>query len=126
MRYPTRVTPWILPVFLLLGLTRSRCFTEVSATGVRVKLGWLFDRQFDRSTIQGTASVGIPWYCGPGVHMDLRGRTFVTGAWGLGVEIQFAAPQATGWLYGGKCKRLVVTPQDAEALIEALAANVAV
>lgn len=120
MRYPTRITPWIFPLFLVMGVTRGRCFTEVTDFEVRVKLGWLFDRRFQRSAIARASVVPIPWYCGPGVHIDLRGRTFVTGAWGHGVELEFASAQATGWLYGRKCKRLVVTVQDTEALLAAL------
>jgi len=120
MRYPTRMTWWTLPVFLLMGVTRGRCFIEVSDIDVRVKLGWLFDRTYPRSTIRNVQAVSIPWYCGPGVHLDFRGRTFVTGAWGQGVELEFAPPQSVGGFFGGGSRRLVVTPDDVPALLAAL------
>ncbi len=120
MRYPTRMTWWILPVFLLMGVTRGRCFTEVSDDDVRVKLGWLFDHTYPRSTIRNVQAISIPWYCGPGVHLDFRGRTFVTGDWGEGVELEFAPPQTVGGFFGRKGNRVVVTPRAADALIAAL------
>lgn len=120
MRSPMRITPWILPLFLLMGLTRGRCFAEVTDSQVRVKLGWLFDRRFPLPAIARASLVSIPWYCGPGVHIDLRGRTFVTGAWGQGVEFEFTSAQTTSWLYGRRCTRLVLTPRDASALVAAI------
>ncbi len=121
-RFAAKLTWWILPVFLMMGVTPGRCFVEVRPAALQIRLGWLFNRSFSRDSIAGAEPVSVPWYCGPGVHLDFRGRVFVTGAFGRGVEIRFAAPQSISWLFGGRCSRLVVTPKDADGFVAALAA----
>jgi hypothetical protein len=118
-RFHIPLTWWILPVLLVMGVLPRRCFLEIFAGSMRVKFGWLFNRTIDMDRVECVRAVRVPWYVGPGVHIDSRWRIFVTGSYGDAVEIVLRPPHSVSF-WGLRARRIVVTARPTEAVVTAL------
>ena len=103
------------PLFVVLGMTPSRCYLELLPETVRVRMSWGFRADIARASIQGARRVPDAPHS-IGVH-GWRGHWIVNGAAGPLVELTLARPvpaRAVGVRIG--LKRLAVSVDDPERL----------
>ena len=74
----------------LIGMTRPRCYVEVDAQVVRVRMGWAFGADIPRSSVR-TATNDHDRVLGWGVH-GWRGKWLVNGSSSGIVRIEIDPP----------------------------------
>lgn len=69
MRFRIRYTPWLLPLFWVLGMGPGRSIVELDERELRVKMGWAFEARIPREAIRRWRRARLAWYA-IGVHGD--------------------------------------------------------
>ena len=115
-RIPIRYSPGKGMLLRLCGVPARAAYVEVDDSRVRVRMGWAFRAEFDRSRVESA-------YGAPNVHLTAgahgwRGRWLVNGASGPIVAIRLNGP-VRAWVLGFpvRLRELLVSVADPESLI---------
>jgi hypothetical protein len=107
----------------LVGITRRRSFVAIGTTDIDVHFGWAHFR-FARDAMAGASRVRGSWGYGVGIHTNYVDRLIVNGSLANLVEIRFSPPQRAWMLFPIRCQRLIVSLEDPEGFMAALAGPV--
>lgn len=106
-------------LFFVMGMTPGRSYLELAEDELLVRMAWAFHARVPRASITSARRVGDT--VNIGVH-GWRGRWIVNGAGGPMVAISIAPPaRARALGFGAKLSELLVSVDDPDALVAALA-----
>jgi len=121
-RFPIRFDPWYRALSTSLLLSPSSSYVDVLGDQVAVRMAWAFRARFPRSAVvSAAAQQRTP--LARGVH-SFAGRWLINGS-GEGIVAIDLAPRQRAFVIGFpvKLRQLLVSVEDPEGLIEALAAT---
>ena len=123
VRFPLLRSRLWQPLLLLFGGTRGRSYLEIDSETLTARFGWAFRYRFPLGDIEDATLVRrLPWYnYSVGWHSDLHGGILLVGAYKNLVEIRFRRRRWVWMLLPFPCKRLVVSLEEPQAFLDALA-----
>ncbi len=119
-RFPIRFDPpWAL-LFRALFMPPSQAFLEVDEARVRVRMSFGFAASFPRACVASVRPLGT-WVLSIGVH-GMAGRWLVNGSH-RGITVLELRPEQRARVLGFpvRLRQLMVSVEDPEALVRALA-----
>jgi hypothetical protein len=87
---------------------------------MRVRLGWLIDREFALADVADVAPDTWPVLGGLGLRSDLRRLVAVVGSYNGIVKVSFRAPQPVRVFIKVGCTQLFLSMKDPTGFIEAV------
>ena len=124
-RFPVLIRGRWWPLLMPFGVTQERAFVQVGERELRVCFGPLFDFRFPLEAVERAASARWPFWAGIGPRVDFRGTVAFVGAYEKTVEVRFKERQRVRMIVPVPCQRLVLSLEDPEGFIAALARRTA-
>ena len=113
------------PLLMPFGVTQERAFVQVGERELRVCFGPLFDFRFPLEEVERAAPARWPFWAGIGPRGGFRGTVAFVGAYEKTVEVRFKERQRVRMIVPVPCQRLVLSLEDPEGFIAALARRTA-
>lgn len=119
-RFAIRYSPWLRPLFLVLGTGPRFSWVEVRDDALEVRMGWVFRCVVPRASIGAARRERDVWWA-IGVHTDLRGRWLVNGS-AKGIVAVDVEPAGGARLFGipVKVRRLGLGLDDPDGFLAAV------
>jgi len=124
-RFPVLIRGRWWPLLMPFGVTQERAFVQVGEQELRVCFGPLFDYRFPLEAVEKAAPARWPFWAGIGPRVDFRGTVAFVGAYEKTVEVCFRERQRVRMIVPVPCQRLVLSLEDPEGFIAALARRTA-
>ena len=124
-RFPVLIRGRWWPLLMPFGVTQERAFVQVGERELRVCFGPLFDYRFPLEAVERAAPARWPLWAGIGPRVDFRGMVAFVGAYEKTVEVRFKERQRVRMIVPVPCQRLVLSLEDPEGFIAALARRTA-
>jgi hypothetical protein len=124
-RFPVLIRGRWWPLLMPFGVTQERAFVQVGERELRVCFGPLFDYRFPLEAVERVAPARWPFWAGIGPRVDFRGTVAFVGAYEKTVEVRFKERQRVRMIVPVPCQRLVLSLEDPEGFIAALARRTA-
>lgn len=97
MRFAIRVDPMWRPLLLVGGVARVNSYVELTESGIRFRLGLLFDRVVPYADVKAVFPRSWPFLYGIGWRSNLRGVIGLVGSYHDVVEVRLRQRIARAW-----------------------------
>ena len=120
MSFTVRFSPWLRPLFVLLGMAPRRSEVTVGEDSIQVRLGWAFRAEVPIASVRSVSRTPDVWWA-VGVHTDMRGRWIVNGSPRGMVAFELdPAVRGRGIGLGVRIRRLLLSLEEPDAFVEAV------
>jgi hypothetical protein len=107
---------------LILPLLWTRPYAEVDTTHVRVRFGWLGRADVPLGRIVEARAFSWPWWGGIGVRLGSEGLVGYVTRSGTAALLELEAPVRVRMPVGWSARRVLVSVEDVEGFLAAVAA----